>query len=131
MKEIAVYVAGPLFSSGDLVTNNRIAIDAANTLETTKVEGLVFRPFIPHISTLTWQLVYVRTHEVAQAWDDHWLRKCDVMLRLPGYSVGTEHEVKVAQEIGIPVLPNIQSVVNWARLKLALDAHRQAATDVG
>lgn len=126
MKEIGVYVAGPLYSSGDLVSNNRAAIDAAQQLEQAQVEGVVFRPFIPHISVLTWQLVHPRTHVVAQEWDDFWLRKCDFMLRLPGYSAGTEHEERVALACDIPVLPSVEAILQAVKFGRAIAAYKAA-----
>ena len=49
MKELGIYIAGPLYSSGDLVSNNRMAIDAAATLERAVFNGVKLRPFIPHM----------------------------------------------------------------------------------
>lgn len=117
--EISVYLAGPLYSSGDLVTNNRMAIDACAALETASIPGVVLRPFIPHVNTLTWQLVHPRTHETGQAWDDYWLRKCDLLLRLPGASVGGDHEVGLMQSLGRPVYYNVNDVIAYARLLAA------------
>jgi hypothetical protein len=123
--ELSVYIAGPLYSSGDLTLNNRAAIDAAHALESAEIPGVRLRPFIPHICTLTWQLVHPRTHETGQAWDDYWLRKCDAwddywlrkcdaLLRLPGKSVG-DHEVLLAYQLEIPVCRSIDSIIGWAK----------------
>ena len=126
MKEISVYVAGPLYSSGDLVNNTRAAIDAAQKLEQAKLEGVVFRPFVPHVYVQTWQLVYQRAHELAQEWDDYWLRKCDLMLRLPGLSVGSDHEEGIAVRHNIPVFYTINAVLCYARFSEAVAAYRKA-----
>jgi hypothetical protein len=127
MKEISVYVAGPLYSSADLVTNNRRAIDAAQELEQADVEGVIFRPFIPHVFALTWQFVYPRGHQLAQDWDDYWLRKCDMMLRLPGYSVGCEHEERVALTCDLPVFATPGAMIAAVRYSRAIEAYRQSA----
>lgn len=130
MKEISVYVAGPLYSSSDLVTNNRRAIDAAQELEQADVEGVIFRPFIPHVFALTWQLVHPRGGQLAQDWDDYWLRKCDMMLRLPGYSVGSEHEGRIALELDLPVFGNVGALLACVRYSRAIEAYRQNAISV-
>lgn len=117
MTELSVYIAGPLYSSGDLTSNNRAAIDAAHALESAEIPGERLRPFIPHICTLTWQLVHPRTHETGQAWDDYWLRKCDALLRLPGKSTGSEHEVLLAYQLEIEVFRTLPGVLAWAALK--------------
>lgn len=115
MIELGIYVAGPLYSSGDLVTNTRAAIDAAQTLEQLQIEGVVLRPFVPHICVQTWQLVYSRGHVLAQDWDDFWLRRCDAVFRLPGYSVGSDHEEALAYELGLPVFRGVLALFQWAR----------------
>lgn len=115
MMELGIYVAGPLFSSGDLVTNTRAAIDAAQTFEQLQIEGVVLRPFVPHICVQTWQLVYPRGHVLAQDWDDFWLRRCDAVFRLPGYSVGSDHEEALADALGIPVHRTFNQLERWAR----------------
>jgi hypothetical protein len=38
------------------------------------------------------------------ALDIVWLKKCDIVLRLPGESSGADREVKVAKVAGIPVI---------------------------
>jgi len=124
MKEISVYIAGPLYSSGDLVTNTRRAIDAAHELEQTQITGIVYRPFVPHLLVPTWQLVHPRGHVEAQEWDDYWLRKCDALLRIPGVSAGSDHEVALAQSLHIPVFQQIAHVHVWAKLVLLRDELR-------
>ena len=76
---------------------------------------------------LTWQLVHPRTHEEGQAWDDFWLRKCDGLLRLPGRSTGSDHEVALACEIVIPVFTQVTQVIDWARsFESSQDSARRA-----
>jgi hypothetical protein len=59
------------------------------------------------------QLVAPRTHENAQTWDDFWLRKCDAVYRLPGVSTGSDHEVALATNLGIPVFTNRYAYTAW------------------
>jgi hypothetical protein len=102
-REYAVYVAGPLFSSGDALSNTRRAIDLAVKVELHSDSRRVFHPFVPHAGTIARQLVCPMTHIEAQEWDDFWLRKCDMLVYLPGHSLGTEHEIELAESLGIPV----------------------------
>jgi hypothetical protein len=113
--ELAVYVAGPLYSSGDITSNVRKAIDAAQELESTVFEHVQIRPFVPHLVAPTWQLVHPRSTAVAQDWDDFWLCMCDAMLVLPGKSVGTEHEITVMRALHRPVLYTMGGLLYWAR----------------
>lgn len=115
MIELGIYVAGPLYSSGDLTTNTRAAIDAAQFIEQMQIEGVVLRPFVPHICVQTWQLVYARDGVLAQDWDDFWLRRCDAVFRLPGYSVGSDHEEALAAKLGFPVFRGMYDLYQWAR----------------
>jgi hypothetical protein len=96
-KRLRVYIAGPL-SCGDTLENIRRAIQAGD---------MVFRaghtPFIPHMNCM-WGIVCPHTTEDWLGWDLKWLELCDMLIRLPGESPGSEKEVKFAQEHDIPVL---------------------------
>lgn len=47
------------------------------------------------------------------------IAKCDAVLRLPGYSVGADAEVKFATENGVPVFYDIETLEAW-RCKLSV-----------
>ncbi len=108
-----VYVAGPIDGSGRHIPNLRRALDAGQRLM-----AAGFDPFIPHLN-LIWSLV----HEGAvpgerwQEWDDNWLRCCDALYRVTGVSPGSDHEVDLAQSLGLPVFFEADVDVN-KRLQL-------------
>ncbi len=110
-----VYVAGPMYSSGDLVTNARNACDAAHELHTANIPGVRFHCFTPQPYVLATQLVHPRGHVEAQEWDDQWLRVCKFLLRLPGKSTGSDHEEALALELGIPIFYSVAALLEHAR----------------
>jgi len=113
VKHIGVYVAGPLYSSGEIMENVRTAIDVAAHLETLVIPDVMLSCFVPHAYVLTRQLVHPRTHEHAQEWDDFWLLRCDALIVLPGYSRGTEHEIALAESSGVPVFRSLVDLIEW------------------
>jgi hypothetical protein len=40
-------------------------------------------------------------------------RRCDALLRLPGDSPGADEEVKMASELGLPVLTGLDAALVW------------------
>ena len=62
-----------------------------------------FTPLIPHL-TLAWQLVSPKPYATWLAYDRHLLARCDVLLRVPGYSHGATQECTFAEDLGIPVI---------------------------
>lgn len=101
--QFGVYIAGPMYSSGDLISNARQGIDAAHAIHADPIPGVVLHCFVPQAFGTLAQLVHPRSAADAQAFDDHWLRTCKFLVRLPGVSVGADHEVALARELGIPV----------------------------
>jgi hypothetical protein len=100
-----------MYSSGDLVTNARRAIDAAHRLYNAGIDGVTFHCFVPQVHALTRELVHTRTGAAWQAEDDFWLRACKFVLRLPGHSVGGDHETALAKELGIPVFGTVEELI--------------------
>lgn len=99
-----VYIAGP-YTVGIWEDNLRQVIDAAERLWSED-----FTPFLPHLNAL-WALVYPKDTEEWYGWDMHWLEECDVLLRLDGASVGATREVDAAQELGIPVYHDLDTLI--------------------
>ena len=98
-----VYIAGP-YTKGDVVLNVRWAILIADqVLERGHV------PYVPHL-THFWHLLVPHTWETWLALDLEWLRDCDVVLRLPGESVGADLEVAEALKLGIRVVYRIEDL---------------------
>ena len=96
LTKLKVYIAGPI-RQGDTFTNIRNAIEAGN-----KVFDLGHIPFIPHMN-YTWALICPRHDSDWLEWDFEWLKVCDVMVRLPGPSLGSDMEEAFAKKNGIPV----------------------------
>ena len=98
-----VYVAGPYTHGGvEEIVNN--AIDAAN-----KLADLGYHPFVPHLNHF-WDLRHPRTYESWCQLDNAFLPYCDALLRLPGFSKGSDAEVKLAKAHGVPVLYSIEDL---------------------
>lgn len=107
MDQFHVYVAGPI--SRDPIGGARIAIQAAAALADA---GLA--PYVPQLCVL-WELVSPRAYADWMGIGFAWLRKCDVVLRLPGESKGADLEVAEAERLGIPVFHQVDQVVAWSR----------------
>lgn len=117
---LKVYVAGPLNSSGKVADNIRNAVQAGLTLR--RFGEL---PFVPH---LYWY-IETMTPESEEFWmslDLAWLEQCDVVLRLPGVSVGSDQEVARATKLGMPVLFGLNAFFKWRQtLELAAEAYKE------
>lgn len=96
VKKLYVYIAGPI-TLGDRTLNLRAAIMAGDA-----VLRAGHIPFIPHLSEL-WHLVCPHPADDWYRLDEHWLAKCDVLIRLPGESVGADNEVQLAKSLGLLV----------------------------
>lgn len=91
-----VYIAGP-YTQGDSVKNARRAIEIADDLV-----RWGFAPFVPHL-TLFWSFLFPHELSFWYRFDNLWLKKCDILLRLPGESVGADNEVELAKMNGLRV----------------------------
>ncbi len=94
---VMVYIAAP-FTEPDPVLNTHVVIKIADSL---LAAGFV--PVIPHLS-LVWHLVSPKPYAVWLAYDRELLRRCDAVLRIPGFSVGATQECRLAESLGIPVV---------------------------
>jgi hypothetical protein len=90
------YVAGPI-SKGPIMQNLAQAFTAANQL---LLAGVV--PVVPHL-TVYWNWMfpprlqknpYLGDHDLWLPYDEAFLDWADCILRLPGLSVGSDHEVQ-------------------------------------
>lgn len=101
--ETYVYIAGP-YSKGDVAQNVRTAVIWAE-----HVKCLGFQVFVPHLCHL-WHLISPHSYLF---WMDHdlaWLKKCDILLRMPGDSEGADREVAAAKALGIPVVTGLEGL---------------------
>ena len=94
---ILVYVAGP-YSHVDSNENVHRAIQMGHTLM-----DMGYTPFIPHLSALS-HIVRPRPYQEWLNMDLVILKRCDVLVCLPGKSHGAAQEVEMAQEWGIPCI---------------------------
>jgi hypothetical protein len=92
-----VYVAAP-YTQPDPVQNTHAVIKIADALL-----DAGFTPLVPHL-TLAWHLVSPKPYSAWLTYDQHLLARCDVLLRVPGYSHGATQECTFADEMGIPVV---------------------------
>jgi hypothetical protein len=99
-----VYVAGP-YSKGNMVRNIGKAIEAAN-----KLLDRGFAPFVPHTHSALLDMVVERDPDVWYSLDNLFLADCDVLLRLPGESWGSDREVELARGHGMPVFESIEDL---------------------
>lgn len=90
-----IYIAGPYRS--DPVANTRHAIDEWEVLRDAGYTAIV-----PHASLIL-DLCYPQTPEFWLDYDLVILEKCDLLLRLPGFSKGADDEVTFCEAHDIPV----------------------------
>ena len=100
-----VYIAGPI-TKGDQFHNVASAIQVAE-----KVRQQGHYPFIPHL-TAFWHMFCLDDRAVSyEKWMEYdfaWINKCDVMVRIPGESSGSDREVKYFQDLGRPVFMGLE-----------------------
>ena len=91
-----IYIAGP-YSRGNVALNVSRAMRAADILL-----DAGHYPYCPHL----WHFqdsFYPRTEGDWLKVDLIWLKRCQVVLRLPGRSAGADAETEYAHDFGIPV----------------------------
>jgi hypothetical protein len=98
-----VFISGP-YTQGDPAVNVASAIAAADHLT-----ALGHVPFVPHLYHF-WHMMKPHDYEFWMALDLEWLRVCDAILRLPGYSPGADKETAQAAAWGIPVYDSLSAL---------------------
>lgn len=93
---LAIYVSGPY--TADPVQCTARAIDVGQVLL-----HAGHAPFVPHLSHYWETLHHVNDYEFWMQIDLEWVRRSDVIVRIPGQSSGADREVELARELGIPV----------------------------
>ena len=99
-----VYVAGP-YTKGDVAVNVRKAMLVAHEL---MHDG--YAPYCPHLS----HFLHLQESRPYEDWinlDKEWLKVCDAVLRFEGESKGADMEVKLAEELGMPVFYDIETLL--------------------
>jgi hypothetical protein len=74
------------------------------------VRELGYVPFVPHLNLL-WHFHRPHGSEYWLNYDLEWLAKCDVLLRLPGASVGADLEVEWCIKHRMPVVWSVPELV--------------------
>jgi len=103
---IKVYIASP-YTLGDVAVNVKFQIDVANELM-----NLGFVPFVPLYSHFQ-HMVHPRPYTDWVKFDNEWVGACDCLLRLGGESKGADDEVKLAQDLGLPVFYSISELTRF------------------
>lgn len=113
-KTYFVYIAGPLVGGSkgeELITNVKGAITEGVSVCAAAYEmPFNVAVYIPHLS-----LLGALSEDIGREfWRDlsfRWIEKCDVLLRMDGYSQGASEEVKRAKELSIPVDYSVGNVL--------------------
>ena len=101
---VLVYVAGP-YTHGDVAVNVREAVLAGMEI---KQRG--HSAFVPHLFHFAHYLVPM-AYEAWMTIDLRMLQRCDVLLRLPGFSPGADREYDAAKILGMPVYNSLEECV--------------------
>jgi NTP pyrophosphatase (non-canonical NTP hydrolase) len=117
-----IYIAGPI-SQGDLASNMNQAVQAY-----TRLIHAGFAPLCPHLSCYAKPVHSTESgavwceattsgksgiaHDAWLAVDLQWVAVSEAVLRLPGESPGADRETAFAQQLGIPVFPSVEHVIN-------------------
>lgn len=94
-----LYVAAP-YTRPEPVSNAHAVCRVAMEI----YERTEWCPFVPHLSML-WQAVSPRPESHWYEYDLHVMRRCNAIVRLPGYSVGADVEVEEAVKAGMLIVP--------------------------
>ena len=104
----SIYIASP-YSIGDRAANVRLQLDAFE-----RIMGMGHLPFAPLLNHFQ-HLVHPRSDE---SWiHDYclpWVERCDLILRLPGVSLGADLEV------GHGIKHGVEPCFGWSDLDVAL-----------
>jgi hypothetical protein len=98
-----VFISGP-YTHPDPAVNVRNAVLAAE-----EVVKKGHTPYIPHLSHL-WHLISPHPIDFWYQYDLEWLKCCDVIWRLQGYSEGADAEVNFARTHKIKVIYDIDQL---------------------
>jgi len=92
-----VYIAAP-YTIGNKEKNVLRAIIVA--------EMLIKKGYIPYVPFLNyfWNRFFKHPPKFWYDYDNHWLAKCDYIVRISGKSIGADKEMKLARKLKIPIL---------------------------
>ena len=101
---IKVFISSP-YSEGNQAENVKVQMDAANELISAG-----FAPYMP-LYTHFLHIVYPKDYFTWIKLHIEYLLLCDVVLRLPGISKGSDYEVATAAQNGIPVFYSLEKLI--------------------
>lgn len=101
-----IYIASP-YTNGDKEANVRAQIEAGHA-----IMDLGHAPIVPNLTHFM-QLWRDRPYEDWMARDFAIIKRCDCVLRLPGYSPGADREVMLAKELGLRVCYSLDELKQW------------------
>ena len=110
-----IYIAGPISNGGKIRDSKMQELFVEDAIQA-GIALLVMghAPFIPHLNFYFEQKIkswgFKLTHEDYLKWDFEWVKQSDALLRLPGTSNGSDQEVQLAKELGIPVYYSLEEV---------------------
>ena len=93
-----LYLAGP-YTRPDPIVN----VNGACRVATIIIEQTEWVPMVPHL-TMLWHAITPRSIGFWYALDLIHLAHCDAIVRLPGASIGADHEMGHAESIGLTVV---------------------------
>lgn len=108
MRRPRVYLSGPI-TKGDRNHNFFQACDAERRLMLAGFAPL--NPMRSMVLPFAWQ--EDMPHGLWLEVDFAWVEVADVVLRLPGESLGADQECAFAAALGIPVLESMESLEQW------------------
>ena len=115
-----LYVAAP-YTRPDPVTNTHFVCRVAMIV----YEQTNWCPVVPHLS-LVWQAVTPRSEPHWYEYDLHLMRRCNAIVRLPGFSIGADREIEVAAECGMRIVDFVdlpeEAVSAWSNRPFAIPA---------
>ncbi len=101
-----VFLASP-YRVGNVAQNVRVQHDAFDALN--NMDFIPFMPFFMHYQ----HLVHPKSFDNWMSWCIEWLKVCDLVLRLPGESKGSDLIVAEASRLQIPVLDTWEATQDY------------------
>jgi len=112
-----IYVAGAIESNSIITSLENLRRGQRSSF---LIMQMGFIPFCPFIDFLFFFQVRPEnnekiTKEMIQEYSMEWLKVCDAVYLVPGWeeSEGTQKEIRVADELGIPVIENMKTLKDY------------------
>lgn len=100
---VLVYISSP-YTIGNAGENVNVQLKVFDELL-----DLGYCPYAPLLSHFQ-HIYHPRSYDEWMSVDIEIVKRCDIVLRLPGISKGADREVKLAQELNIPVVYSIDEL---------------------